>query len=382
MLHPELKLKEEEADVMQEQPMVQEVENMPMMFEGERTEMHKDAPSPKRQRMVNIDNTCQTNSVIIIDSDNMSLSHLSSQECMKLAYALGKHEATNVRDFALKVSNERNMEQLMKLDLKKYLSEMNAVVWEFICGVASVNSADQSDSGSGGEKNVYKLCKSVESILNLSAAHTVLPVHFRESVLLYVLTGSKLALTTVGGASPHSSYWSVRSWLSNLSDKPSKVPTGDIMTAFDNNQILQRRWRVTLNNVVQCNVATMIIYFDLDENGQLQFENEAPSSWMSAALPESELKRIKFLDQDDEIKAQHYLHLHTFLARTIDEVQAEHKQSGGDITDSIDQEVHKEKMASTFKKCENCGNEQVPKMKRNCPLCKKNIKKVNFMQQG
>ena len=121
-LHPELK------------PMEEEVENMPMMFEGERTEMHKDEPSPKRQRMVNSDNTCQTNSVIIIDSDNMSLSHLSSQECMKLAYALGKHEAKNVRDFALKVSNERNMEQLMKLDLKKYLSEMNAVVREFICG--------------------------------------------------------------------------------------------------------------------------------------------------------------------------------------------------------------------------------------------------------
>ena len=50
---------------------------------------------------------------------------------------------------------------------------MNAVVWELLYDVASENAADQSDSISGDEKNIYKLCKSVESILNLSAPHTV-----------------------------------------------------------------------------------------------------------------------------------------------------------------------------------------------------------------
>ena len=56
------------------------------------------------------------------------------------------------------------------------------------------------------------------------------------------------------------------------------------MAAFDNNQIMKKRWRVQLNNTVHCNVVTMVVYFEVDTEGRLQFEEDEPGQWYDRLL--------------------------------------------------------------------------------------------------
>jgi hypothetical protein len=78
---------------------------------------------------------------------------------------------------------------------------------------------------------------------------------------MYALRGSKLALKILGSSGAHASYQAVKSWINSLSTKPTNLPEGDLIAAFDNNQVLQRRWKVKLRNDIQCNVVTMVVFF-------------------------------------------------------------------------------------------------------------------------
>ena len=58
---------------------------------------------------------------------------------------------------------------------------------------------------------IYQLCKTVETMANLSAPRLLMPLNFREPVLLYSLTGCRLALTDLSG-SPHCSCKTPKHW--------------------------------------------------------------------------------------------------------------------------------------------------------------------------
>ena len=316
---------------------------------------------------------------VVIDFNDLTVAHLTNEQRTRLIHELALFEAKNIRESALKLTKDRDIEQLLQMDISKYLSEFNPVLCAFVCGVSGMSIDDYNSIVKGEsltyDTNVtYSLCKTIETILNLCATHVVLPVHFRESIILYVLTGSKLALTTIAAASPYGSYQTVKSWLSTLSNKPSKVSEGDLLAVFDNNQILQRRWRVKLNNTVHCNVCTMVIYFEIGEHGSLQHETLCPHEWMSQAKPEEEAEFVKNIDKREDIKETHYHHLHQFLEQVIAKVYAEQVLKDDKCSDRIDEEVRKQEFSSQFKECFHCGNKEVPKSKRNCPTCNNNIK--------
>ena len=340
-------------------------------------------PMDTHEECIQKDCSVQTEN-IVIDCADISVKQLTNEQRIRLAYELGLFEAKNrLSDTSLyKGKAMRDIQNLMELNLNDYLLSLNGVVRAFVCGIAEQDIDRSSKNVNIEDKTAYLLCKSVESILNLTSLHAVLPIHFRESVLLYVMTGSKLALLTVGGGSPYGSYQTVRSWLSNLAKKPSEVPQGDVMAAFDNNQIMKRRWRVQLNNTVHCNVVTMVVYFELDTEGRLQFEEDEPGQWYDRPLSIKEKDAVFFLDKQDAIKQTHYSHLYPFLEKIICKVAEEQERSDDHFGDHIDGEVLEKRKLAVFKKCANCGNEQVPKNKRNCPSCNENIKKSQIRATG
>jgi len=110
----------------------------------------------------------------------------------------------------------------------------------------------------------------------------------------------------------------VKSWLASLASTPPTVPEGDLVIAFDNNQVLQRRWKVKLRNEVKCNIVMVVVSFLIAKTGKLeQNATLKPSSWSKSNLDESLTKKIKYIDQDDIIKQSHYTHLYSFVDKEL-----------------------------------------------------------------
>lgn len=250
------------------------------------------------------------------------------------AFDLGRAEAARLRTYAVAKSSDKNFDSL--LGQPHYDKAADCTTLQaFLSGLSHHHSSQQRlkdpethQTKTQKAQKLYQMYKSVESVLNLSAVNLTLPVHFRESVLLYTLTGSKLALTILGSAGAHASYKSVKFWLGSLASQTPEIPEGDLIVAFDN-QVLQRRWKVMLRNEVKCSIVTVVASFTLSKEGRLQHQAELkPMEWASRALSEGEIAKIKYIDQTPEIKATHYEHLHRFLSEEINEVVKEHTEQG------------------------------------------------------
>ena len=99
-------------------------------------------------------------------------------------------------------------------------------------------------------------------------------------------------------------------------------------------------------------------------------------------LSEEEKVRVKYIDKQPQNKQAHYEHLYPFLEKMIQKVRLEQETIGENFKDGVDDKVQEQKLASILKKCFNCGNEEVPKTKRNCPMCNVNIKQSEIKATG
>ena len=316
----------------------------------------------------------------IIDLNNINLDGISNEQKIKLAYALGLSEKHNVKSNCVSLGADRSLPALLSLHPDEYITAFNPVVTAFVSGLNDLEKGHATPQSSS-KCDTYKLCKTLECILQLSSPTTMLPIHFRESVLLYTITGSKLALTSIG-AGAHCSYQSVKSWLDSLSKNTPTFPNTDSVVAFDNNQVMKRRWKVKLNNQVQCSVVTVVVNFELRKEGDLQCQFPIPRSWFSRNLTAEEKQYVKYIDLDDNVKELHYHHLHDFLESQIELVVSQQTLQADTYHDYIDEEVAQHKRAAIFKKCHNCSFDEVPKKKLTCPNCKASLTKATLKAMG
>ncbi len=195
-----------------------------------------------------------------------NLEKLSSSERAQLAYELGKFEHETYRPY-VRLTEENSLDTLLSADVNSEVDEKCKTPFAFLCGIAGLHQSSYKISVGGNIQN--KLHKALESTVNLSALNVTLPVRFREAVLLYALTGSRVALQILASGGAHASYKVVKSWLASLGSTVSPVQYGDIIVAFNNNQVLQRRWNVRLKTEVRCNIVTVNAVFHLGEESLL-----------------------------------------------------------------------------------------------------------------
>ena len=320
----------------------------------------------------------------IIDLDDIRIDRISEEHKINLAYALGIYERNDVTKQAKSLSKDKSFEALLNISINDYVESFNCVVLAFVeglCGKRHVTISENKELARTTQ-NSYQMVKTVESILNLSAPNVLLPIHFRESVVLYTITGSRLSLQILGGGGCHASYQSVKRWLQSLSIEKRQFPEGECIIAFDNNQILQRRWRVKLNNQVACNVVTVVVSFTTNAEGRIQYvEAYEPGQWMYRNITEDETKFVKFSDKNKDVKDMHYKHLHAFLQKQIDIVKCEQQAHEG-IKDNVDIEVQRVEHEKLFKKCYNCGFTEIPRKKHTCTQCKSSLTKGKLQSLG
>ena len=319
---------------------------------------------------------CQTDS-----SDRcFDFENMDQNDKAKLAYQLAKSELDAIVSNKEIVGEVRSLSELSALCLKTYETDSNPVVVKFLRGVAGTSFEPcKSDYDTREE---YKLVKTVESVLNLAPYRSLLPLHFRESVICYTLTGSSLMLKVMSGSTPGGGYKAVKSWLRELSGSSMDNQTGELLVAFDNNQIMKRRWKVRLHNTVQCDVVTMIVIFIINTEGQLQtLPLLKPDAWMTKEISNVDKEDLKSLDQRQDIKKSHWEFLYPYLDKMLNFVSSEQEQIETDddnetvFNDPVDEKVKQQNKDQLFKKCYRCGFTDVPRSKRNCTQCKYNINK-------
>ena len=152
----------------------------------------------------NIQTTSVQTCNFIVDVEDICFTHLNYVQLTRLAYELGRHERISLQQEGKLLSQSNDLNSLLKLSINDYIKCTNSVVAGFLLGVSNCDISvlcDHTDTSEGecdttkqvniSNEQIYTICKTVESVLNLSAARLLLPLHFRDSVLLYSITGSQ-----------------------------------------------------------------------------------------------------------------------------------------------------------------------------------------------
>lgn len=84
------------------------------------------------------------------------------------------------------------------------------------------------------------------------------PCSFMTNVSLLAISNSKLTIDMFGRVLPGGSYPTLKAWTRDLSPEPKEFPSGDCMVAIDNDQIVQRKWKVKVGQKARVSVVTII----------------------------------------------------------------------------------------------------------------------------
>ena len=267
------------------------------------------------------------------------------------------------------------------LNTKEYLGDRSLNLLSFLLGISGQKCRTESvqdHQALSNAKASYMLCKTVESILNLTTSKNVLPVHMREGVVLHSIGGSALSLQILASGSPHASYYSIKGMLKKLGMVKDLTLGGDYIAVFDNNQTL--RWKIQVENKVFVNVVTVLAFFQIDNDGSVLCQQEMrPGLWLLRTLNEQELTVVKEIDQRQDVKETHYeKHLYSYWSQIIAEVTQDQTlldtEDGPVMQDSIDLAVASQQQEREYKKCYSCGQHDIAKNKITCPKCHKNLK--------
>ena len=98
------------------------------------------------------------------------------------------------------------------------------------------------------------------------------PLLFATNLLAYSVTRSKLALNINDKLHPAGGHSTVRNWLNNLTMTVPEFPSGDVLTAIDNDQVLIKKWTVRKDNRAQISVLTSVCVAQIFPYGTLQLQ--------------------------------------------------------------------------------------------------------------
>ena len=107
--------------------------------------------------------------------------------------------------------------------------------------------------------------------------HFVGPCSFMTNISILSVSNSKLVVNMFGKTLPGGSYATLKLWTKDLTSD-TKVSPGDCMVAIDNDQIVQRKWKVKVGQKSRVSVVTSVRKAEVNSQGSLQTRSDlAPS---------------------------------------------------------------------------------------------------------
>jgi hypothetical protein len=164
---------------------------------------------------------------------------------------------------------------LENFETEKLINERNAVSSAFL------RSAADSDGDVSTKRNI-SVAMSLDCLYSARHPNTITPWCFASNLLTYFVSGSKTACTINSSTYPSGCYTTVLNWAKHQADVPIIVPgESDVITYFDNNQVLARNWRVRYDAKAMLGVVTSLIHIIPKDGTTLQHDPAlSPSSWL------------------------------------------------------------------------------------------------------
>ena len=253
-----------------------------------------------------------------------------------------------------------NIENVISYDSKTWLKERPNQLVNLLETLCKLDSNDN--------QSAFLIAKCIEQIYSCRNKHLILPNAFRQNLLTYSLSNSKLLVNFNAATTPAGSYSFLKKWLSELSNEEIKVPSGDVRIVFDNEQVVGKIYRVKAEeNKVPLSVITSHAYLKISKTSNLQYDSKLkPKYWMFNTL--SQEQKLYFLAYPSKHNSYFRSTRNDLVASRITELVKQQNVSKNQITDFIDDLINAKVSSTLYKECVDCGgaNDATYRVCRNC----------------
>lgn len=204
---------------------------------------------------------------------------LSLDQQEQVMFHIGRAQTDKINDDlqSMKLAY-RDISNLTNIDVNKWINDKNCIIRGIVNGVAGKNTSD------------YVKAKAIESVYHVRNTQVVLPLSFSEAIVEYSITNSKLASNLKGASSASGHYQTQRDWLTEQASTPLPPVSGDIVCAFDNDQVIGKHWHVRANQKLKSSVITTVAVAEVNPHGKLQEDEDLkPGNWTNQAIPQEVL---------------------------------------------------------------------------------------------
>lgn len=173
--------------------------------------------------------------VNIIKTNNISDNNIN-----KILEAIGTREKANVKqDFNENISLQyKDVEFLKACDIDTWIQERDTVITSFVFSLCERDLSAMSPAEN--TKVVY----AVEHLYRLVGNNIIMLFSFSLNLLTYYMCTSRTVCDMYCSAHPAGSYSTLQNWIQQHSSNKIYVRNVDVITYFDNNQVLARNGRV------------------------------------------------------------------------------------------------------------------------------------------
>ena len=151
---------------------------------------------------------------------------------------------------------------LENMDLGDYINKFSDVLKVFIKNACNIYLLVTS------QKQKYSFAKLIEHFLSLKNSRCLPPLSLHQNIVIYSCAQSKTVFQLIGSVSPSGSYNTYYEWFDKLSYDKLKFPSGLIVAAFDNNQVIGKTYNISQQGNLPTSIVTTVCYAQY-----LEYEN-------------------------------------------------------------------------------------------------------------
>ena len=195
---------------------------------------------------------------LLVDLDNIDQSIASIQRgtLLQLTDSIFRLETEKVKKDILSCSQTyKSLPGLLQLRPDSWMEGRNEVLSHAVGALCH-----------SGIKDVQKAV-AVDQLCSLVQPSYVSPFLFGANLLVYSIARSKLAMNIYSKFFPAGGSSTVRAWLNRLTMDVQQMPSGDILTSIDNDQVLIKKWTVRKENRAQISILTSVCAAQIDQAG-------------------------------------------------------------------------------------------------------------------
>ena len=217
----------------------------------------------KELALVCAENLSERFHFIFLDRENMDagIKNLTVEDRMLITSAIFNSERENVEsDLASCSQTYKHLPALLQVTPHGWVQARNSVL---TCAIKSSCHENAKP---------FERAVATDQLYSLVSLSIVSPLLFATNLLAYSVTRSKLALNINGKLHPAGGISTVGNWLNNLTMTVPEFPSGDVLTAIDNDQVLIKKWTVRKDNRAQISVLTSVCVAQISPYGTLQLQ--------------------------------------------------------------------------------------------------------------